>query len=80
MRDADHLGSPKHLGPDALSEGVLDSFTEFAPEPRQHRMSASSDTKITNAFALLRLLPGSDRDKDAELLALRHQLAVVLHG
>jgi hypothetical protein len=28
----------------------------------------------TNAFALLRLLPGSDRDKDAEILALRHQL------
>src|SRR2546421_2129140 len=32
---------------------------------------------ITNAFALLRLLPGSDRDKDAEILALRHQLAVL---
>jgi hypothetical protein len=31
---------------------------------------------ITNAFALPRLLPGSDRDKDAETLALRHQLAV----
>jgi putative transposase len=27
---------------------------------------------ITNAFALLRLMPGSDRDKDAEILALRH--------
>src|SRR4051812_34642406 len=32
---------------------------------------------LTNAFALLRLLPGSDRDKDAEILALRHQLAVL---
>src|SRR3954449_3132245 len=32
---------------------------------------------ITNAFALLRLLPGSDRDKDAEILALRHQVAVL---
>jgi len=32
---------------------------------------------ITNAFAPLRLLPGSDRDKDAEILALRHQLAVL---
>jgi hypothetical protein len=32
---------------------------------------------IANAFALLRLLPGSDRDKDAEILALRHQLAVL---
>ncbi|GAA2630312.1 hypothetical protein GCM10010399_72790 [Dactylosporangium fulvum] len=32
---------------------------------------------ITNAFALLRLLPGSDRDKDREILALRHQLALL---
>lgn len=32
---------------------------------------------LTNAFALLRLLPGSDRDKDTEILALRHQLAVL---
>ena len=30
-----------------------------------------------NVFAVLRLLPGSDRDKDAEILALRHQLTVV---
>lgn len=32
---------------------------------------------ITNAFGLLRLLPGSDRDKDMEILLLRHQLAVL---
>jgi hypothetical protein len=32
---------------------------------------------ITNAFALLRLLPGGDRDKDIEILSLRHQLAVL---
>jgi hypothetical protein len=32
---------------------------------------------ITNAFALLRLLPGVDRDKDTEILVLRHQLAVL---
>jgi putative transposase len=32
---------------------------------------------ITHAFALPRLLPGSDRDKGAEILALRHQLAVL---
>jgi transposase InsO family protein len=32
---------------------------------------------MTNVFALLRLLPGSDRDKDAEILSLRHQLAVL---
>src|ERR1043166_4686959 len=30
---------------------------------------------ITNAFTLLRLLPGGDRDKDIEILSLRHQLA-----
>ena len=28
---------------------------------------------ITNAFALLRLLPGGDRDKDIEILSLRHR-------
>jgi hypothetical protein len=32
---------------------------------------------IANAFALLRLLPGGDRDKDIEILSLRHQLAVL---
>ncbi|MER7009215.1 transcriptional regulator [Dactylosporangium sp. NPDC000555] len=32
---------------------------------------------ITNAFALQRLLPGSDRDKDRGILALRHQLALL---
>ncbi len=32
---------------------------------------------VANAFALLRLLPRNDRDKDAEILALRHQLAVL---
>jgi hypothetical protein len=32
---------------------------------------------IANAFALLRLLPGSDQDKDAEIRALPHQLAVL---
>jgi hypothetical protein len=31
---------------------------------------------ITNAFALQRLLPRSNRDKDAEILALRHQLVL----
>ncbi|MEW2471108.1 hypothetical protein AB0919_39920 [Streptomyces sp. NPDC046994] len=32
---------------------------------------------ITNAFAALRLLPMSDRDKDTEILALRHQLTAL---
>ena len=32
---------------------------------------------VTNAFAMLRLLPMSDRDKEVEILALRHQLTVL---
>jgi putative transposase len=32
---------------------------------------------VTNVFALLRLLPMSSRDKDTEILALRHQLSVL---
>jgi putative transposase len=32
---------------------------------------------VTNVFALLRLLPMSDRDKDVEILALRHQIMVL---
>ena len=38
---------------------------------------------VTNTLALLRLLPMSARDKDAEILALRHQIMVLerqLHG
>ncbi len=31
----------------------------------------------TNTFALLRLLPMSDREKDIEILALRHQLIIL---
>jgi putative transposase len=32
---------------------------------------------VTNTFAVLRLLPVGDRDKDIEILALRHQIAVL---
>jgi hypothetical protein len=32
---------------------------------------------VTNALALLRLLPMSDRDKDTEILVLRHQIAIL---
>jgi hypothetical protein len=32
---------------------------------------------VTNALALLRLLPMSDRDKDAEILLLRHQITAL---
>ncbi|MFE4422029.1 hypothetical protein [Streptomyces sp. NPDC056817] len=32
---------------------------------------------VTNAFAMLRLPPMSDRDKDVEILALRHQITVL---
>jgi putative transposase len=32
---------------------------------------------VTTTFAALRLVPASDRDKDLEILALRHQIAVL---
>jgi putative transposase len=32
---------------------------------------------VTNARALLRLMPMSDRDKDTEILVLRHQIAIL---
>ncbi|WP_329537264.1 hypothetical protein OG568_53200 (plasmid) [Streptomyces sp. NBC_01450] len=32
---------------------------------------------MTNALAALRLLPMSDRDKDRQILALRHQITVL---
>jgi transposase InsO family protein len=32
---------------------------------------------VTTTFAVLRLLPASDRDKDTEILVLRHQIAVL---
>jgi putative transposase len=32
---------------------------------------------LTNTFALLRLLPMSNQDKDTEILALRHQIGVL---
>ncbi|MGW4798395.1 hypothetical protein ACWEPC_38865 [Nonomuraea sp. NPDC004297] len=32
---------------------------------------------VANIFAALRLLPIGDRDKDVEILALRHQITVL---
>ncbi|MDH6221782.1 hypothetical protein [Streptomyces pseudovenezuelae] len=32
---------------------------------------------VTNAFAMLRLLPMSDREKDVEILVLRHRIGVL---
>jgi hypothetical protein len=32
---------------------------------------------VTNGLAMLRLLPMSDQVKDAEILALRHQIVVL---
>ncbi len=32
---------------------------------------------VTNVFALLRLLPVSDRDKNAEILVLHHQITAL---
>ena len=36
-----------------------------------------ADLTVTNTFAVLGLLPMSDREKDVESLALRHQIAVL---
>ena len=33
---------------------------------------------VTNAFAMLRLLPTSSQEKDAEILALRHQMNSIM--
>jgi hypothetical protein len=41
------------------------------------RAAATAYLGMTNVFALLRLLPVSSQDKDAEILALRHQLSVL---
>jgi hypothetical protein len=41
------------------------------------RAAATAYLGAANVFALLRPLPTSDRDKDAEILALRHQLLVL---
>jgi hypothetical protein len=34
---------------------------------------------VSNAFVVLRLLPMSDREKEIEILALRHQITVLEH-
>jgi hypothetical protein len=39
--------------------------------------AASAYLGVTNVFALLRLLRRADRDKDVEILTLRHQIAVL---
>jgi putative transposase len=41
------------------------------------RAAANGLLTVTNAFAVLHLLPMSDRDKDVETLAPRHQITVL---
>jgi hypothetical protein len=41
------------------------------------RRVALAYLSVANTLAMLRLLPRSDRDKDAEILALRHQIRVL---
>jgi len=41
------------------------------------RAAATGLTGRDDAFAMLRMLPTSDRDKDVEILALRHQITVL---
>jgi putative transposase len=47
----------------------------------RHEISARRPSNfglsVTGVFGLLRLLPVSDRDKDSEIMALRHQVAVL---
>ena len=67
--------------------GVSDSTPSLASRVLAHLVIATARWSavllrlaylgVTNAFALLRLLPMSDRDKDVEILALRHQLTVL---
>ncbi|MFG2656974.1 hypothetical protein [Streptomyces sp. NPDC048425] len=45
---------------------------EVGPQPPRLAYLA-----VTNTFTLLRLLPTSPRDKDIEILALRHQLLIL---
>ncbi|WP_245657676.1 NAD(P)-binding protein [Herbidospora mongoliensis] len=64
-------GTDASNGPKALSCGPGQNPptpTGPAPIPR---------TAVTNTFAALRLLPRGDRDKDVEILAPRHQIAVL---
>jgi hypothetical protein len=41
------------------------------------RISGGTDLGVTNPFALLRLLPISDHDQDAEILVLRHRITAL---
>ena len=55
----------------ALRSWVIDAAGWFAVLLRLAYLG------VTNAFAVLRLLPMSNRDKDVEILALRHQITVL---
>ena len=49
-----------------------------SPDPRMiHRATPLPYLALSSMIALIRLLPMSGTDKDIEILALRHQLAVV---
>jgi hypothetical protein len=47
------------------------------PTPGWSGAAATTYLAVTSVFTLIRLLAMSDRDKDAEILVLRHQLAVL---
>lgn len=49
----------------------------LTPAERSLLLSRLAYLTVTNAFAALRLLPMGDRDKDAEIVALRHQITVL---
>ncbi|MGW7008846.1 hypothetical protein ACWGCW_40270 [Streptomyces sp. NPDC054933] len=50
---------------------------EAASPGRRLIVPLAGHLTVTHTFAALRLLPMSDQEKDMEILALRHQLAVL---
>ena len=74
-RPAVHPRQPTHRTPQEPAQPPRDSTR---PNRRSNRMLLRlSYLGVTDAFALLRLLPRSDHDKDIEILTLRHQIAVL---
>ena len=51
--------------------------SQVDPTPGWSGPAATAYLALTSVFTLIRILPMSDRDKDAEILVLRHQLAVL---
>ena len=74
-----------HEGPDVSWRGGFIALTQHRIRHGEAVAAATCATvllrlaylTVTNTFAALWLLPVSDRDKDTEILALRHQITVL---